>query len=209
MVRALGGDAAARRAIEESGLQEERLVQVLDAALVLAGRRRQRLETDGTPVVLLDDRAQEFPVHALEAGLVDPEPRQGVPRDLDPDRAVPFDLGEALSNHDVAQPDLLFVSNSRSEIVTDANIQGGPDLLVEIISPGTAQYDRGYKQLLYGRHGVLEYWMVDPDALTVEVMVQEDEGLTPWAVYRRGETMSSRLLQGLSIDLEQIFEQTS
>ena len=76
---------------------------------------------------------------------------------------------------------------------------------MEIISPGTAQYDRGYKQLLYGRHGVLEYWMVDPDAMTVEVMVQEDNGLTPWAVYRRGETMSSRLLQGFSIELGEIF----
>jgi Uma2 family endonuclease len=116
---------------------------------------------------------------------------------------APLDV--VLSDHDVAQPDLLFVSNSRSEIVTEANIQGGPDLVVEIISPGTAQYDRGYKQLLYGRHGVLEYWMVDPDAMTVEVMVQEDNGLTPWAVYRRGETMSSRLLQGFSIELGEIF----
>ena len=50
---------------------------------------------------------------------------------------APLDV--VLSEHDVAHPDLLFVSNSRSVIVTEANIQGGPDLVVEIISPGTAQ----------------------------------------------------------------------
>ena len=116
---------------------------------------------------------------------------------------APLDV--ELSEHDVAQPDLLFVSNSRSEIVTEANIQGGPDLVVEIISPGTAQYDRGYKQLLYGRHGVLEYWMVDPESSMVEVMVLEDDGLTSWAVYRLEETLSSRLLPGLAIALKDIF----
>ena len=120
---------------------------------------------------------------------------------------APLDV--VLSNYDVAQPDLLFVSNSRSEIVTEANIQGAPDLLVEIISPSSAQHDRGYKQLLYGRHGVREYWMVDPEAETVEVMVEGDEGLTQRAVYHRGDTMTSPLLQGLSIGLEQIFGQDS
>lgn len=120
---------------------------------------------------------------------------------------APLDV--VLSEYDVAQPGLLFVSNARSDIVTDANIQGAPDLVVEIISPGTAQYDRGYKQLLYGRYGILEYWLVDPDVETVEVLVPGGEGLSPAAVYRRGDTLESSLLQGLTIVIEDIFGQPS
>ncbi len=110
-----------------------------------------------------------------------------------------------LSDHDVAQPDILFVSNSRSSIVTEANIQGAPDLVVEILSPGTATYDRGYKQALYSRHGVREYWLVDPDAETVEVLAEGAEALLLHATLRRGETLTSPILAGLAIDLEQVF----
>ena len=116
---------------------------------------------------------------------------------------APLDV--VLSNYDVAQPDILFVSNDRSGIITAANIQGGPDLVVEIASPSTAQYDRGYKQALYGRHGINEYWIVDPEAETVEVLVQGEEGLVHHASYQLGETLTSPLLSGLAIDLEQIF----
>ena len=116
---------------------------------------------------------------------------------------APLDV--VLSDHDVAQPDILFVSNGRSSIITEPNIQGAPDLVVEILSPATAQYDRGYKRTLYGRHGVREYWLVDPDAETVEVLTENDEALALGATYRRGETLTSPLLDGLAIPLEQIF----
>ena len=119
---------------------------------------------------------------------------------------APLDV--VLSNTDVAQPDILFVSHTRGEIITEANIQGAPDLVVEILSPSTAQYDRGYKQLLYGRHGVQEYWMVDPDAETVEVLSLGEEGIESQDSYQRGQTLSSPLLEGLSIDLELIFSQS-
>ena len=118
---------------------------------------------------------------------------------------APLDV--VLSNYDVAQPDILFVSNERAGIVTKANIQGGPDLVVEILSPSTLQYDRGYKQLLYSRHGVREYWIVDPDAETVEVLAEGDGGLVHQGAYRREQTLTSPLLEGLSIDLEQVFGQ--
>ena len=120
---------------------------------------------------------------------------------------APFDL--VLSNHDVAQPDILFVSNARSAIITEANIQGAPDLVVEILSPGTAAYDRGYKQALYGRHGVREYWLVDPDAETVEVLSLGEQGLERFATYSGGQTLESRLLEGLSIELDAVFQEVS
>ena len=116
---------------------------------------------------------------------------------------APLDV--ILSNHDVAQPDLLFVSNARSNIVTEANIQGAPDLVVEILSPATAQYDRGYKMTLYSRHGVLEYWLVDPEEDTVEVWTESETGLVLAAGYQRGDTLASPLLEGLNVSLEAIF----
>ena len=116
---------------------------------------------------------------------------------------APYDV--VLSDYDVAQPDILFVSNQRAHLVTPANIQGAPDLVVEVLSPGTQQYDRGYKRSLYARHGVREYWLVDPAAETVEVQAESDEGLTPVAAYGRGEILISPLLPGLSIGLAGVF----
>ena len=67
------------------------------------------------------------------------------------------------------QPDIVFVSRARSEILVDEGIRGAPDLVVEILSPGTAERDRTIKKKLYERHGVAQYWVVDPDAESVEV----------------------------------------
>ena len=79
--------------------------------------------------------------------------------------------------------------------------------MVEILSPATAEYDRGYKQALYGRHGVREYWLVDPDAGTVEVLTLGEQGLIPVATYRRGEVLASPLLEGMSLELDQVFSE--
>jgi Uma2 family endonuclease len=110
-----------------------------------------------------------------------------------------------LSSYDVVQPDILFVSRARSGIVTEANLQGAPDLVVEVLSPATEEYDRGYKRTLYGRHGVREYWLVDPETQRVEVLVGGAEGLAPAATYRRGQALASPLLGGLTIELDQLF----
>ena len=82
---------------------------------------------------------------------------------------LPFDV--VLSDTDVVQPDLLFVSNERANIITDENIQGAPDLVVEILSPSTAERDQTFKRSLYAKHGVKEYWLVDTDAKTVTVLL--------------------------------------
>lgn len=111
------------------------------------------------------------------------------------------------SEHDVAQPYLMFVSNERAEIVTQANVQGAPDLVVEILSPSTVGYDQGYKRALYARHGVSECWLVDPDAETVEVLVLGEEGFNAHAVFRIGQTLESPLLDGLSLELEDLFRE--
>ena len=85
---------------------------------------------------------------------------------------APFDV--VLSDTDVAEPDLLFISRAREHTLTDENVRGAPDLVIEILSPSTADRDLGYKHDLYGRHGVLEYWVVDPMTKTVAVHRQQD-----------------------------------
>ena len=76
-----------------------------------------------------------------------------------------------LSNTNVVQPDLLFVSREREHILRGGdNVQGAPDLVVEILSPSTAARDKSLKRDLYAKHGVLEYWFVDPVAQTITVM---------------------------------------
>ena len=111
-----------------------------------------------------------------------------------------------LSDTDVVQPDLLFVSREREHLLSGGeNVQGAPDLVVEILSPATADRDRGYKHDVYGRHGVQEYWLVDPIAETVAVHRQRAGVLTVARTFTREQTLRSALLPGLELHLEDIF----
>ena len=79
---------------------------------------------------------------------------------------APLDV--ILSEHDVLEPDLLFVSEARREILQDW-VRGAPDLVVEVLSPSTRSRDLGIKRRIYRDRGVREYWIVDPDAEAVEI----------------------------------------
>ncbi len=105
----------------------------------------------------------------------------------------------------VVQPDLLFVSKERLNILTEANVQGAPDLVVEILSPSTGQRDLGIKRKLYAKHGVREYWIVDPEAKTVEVLTWTEGGYRTEAVVPKTETLTSSLFPGLSLNLAEVF----
>ena len=109
-----------------------------------------------------------------------------------------------LSQESVVQPDILFVSNERRGIIAEANISGAPDLVVEVLSPGTADRDRDLKLRLYAGHGVREYWIVDPDEESVEVMALGPEGPTGVWRYASGSVRSG-LLPGLDVSLGEIF----
>src|SRR5258706_3667770 len=80
---------------------------------------------------------------------------------------APLDI--VFTVHDVVEPDLLYISNERREIVTTKNIQGSPDLLIEILSQSNKKYDEVTKLALYERTGVGEYWVVDPVASVVRI----------------------------------------
>ena len=111
-----------------------------------------------------------------------------------------------LSNTDVVQPDLLFVSSERAHLLLGGDsVLGAPDLVVEILSPATAGRDRTLKRSLYARHGVKEYWLVDPDALTVTVLRPGAADFEVAAVYGEGRTMASPALPGFAADLNELF----
>ncbi len=110
-----------------------------------------------------------------------------------------------LSEHDVVQPDLLFVAKERAHIIGHANIQGPPDLVVEIVSPSTAIRDWRDKLDLYARHGVKEYWLLSPAAGTAWVFGLDDGNFRAVGTYGRDETLSSPTLQGFTLDLADVF----
>ena len=118
-------------------------------------------------------------------------------------RFAPLDV--VFPNHEVFQPDILFVSDDRADIITEANIQGAPDLVVEILSPSSARYDRGHKQTVYAREGVREYWIVDPAAETVEVLSESAAGWTLAATFGFEDDLVSPLLPGFAVALGQVF----
>ncbi len=115
--------------------------------------------------------------------------------------AAPFDA--RLSEQDVVQPDLIFVSRSRLSIISPTCIEGAPDLLVEILSPSTAHRDRTQKARLYAGAGVPEYWLVDPEARTVTVLALHRGAYAQREL--RGDMIRSEILPGLEIDQRALF----
>ena len=109
------------------------------------------------------------------------------------------------SNTDIVQPDLMFISNERMHIDTEAEVWGGPDLVVEILSPSTAARDRTAKRALYAEHDVSEYWIADPDVRTIAVMLLGEQGFETVAVYGEGDTLVSPTLPGFSILVDEVF----
>lgn len=117
--------------------------------------------------------------------------------------AAPFEV--LFSIHNVAQPDLLFVSRERERILTDRNIQGAPDLVVEVLSPSTRQADETVKREIYERFGVREYWIVDPQLQTVRAFRRGKRGFASPEDFSADDVLTSPLLPGLEIPVRQIF----
>ncbi len=110
-----------------------------------------------------------------------------------------------LSEHTTLQPDLIFVSNENAGIITDANIQGAPDMVVEIISPSSTGRDWTTKRDLYARYGIKEYWLIDPINRTLWIMRLRDGYLELAGTYREGDTVTASTIKGFSVNLSDIF----
>ena len=115
---------------------------------------------------------------------------------------APFDV--FLDEQNVPQPDLMVVLRDREQVLGAVRLESAPSLAMEIISPSSATKDRVTKRDLYARHGVPEYWLVDPDAETVTIFCDPREGR-----YRTEQTTSdvaiSATIPELSADLKALF----
>lgn len=108
-------------------------------------------------------------------------------------------------NENVVQPDILFISKDRLNIIGEKNIQGAPDLIIEIISESSAYRDMVLKKKLYARHGVKEYWIVIPEGKEIEVYILKDNTYQHYMTYSDEDTLDSPVLKGLKIGLKEIF----
>ena len=117
---------------------------------------------------------------------------------------APLDV--VFSEDNVFQPDLIFVSKERLNIITGQNVRGAPDLVVEVLSPSTADRDRTLKRERYAKFGVREYWIVDIVGRTIEVHVLDGDKFAVAGVYGEGDIFESPLLPGLKINISDVFE---
>ena len=123
-------------------------------------------------------------------------------------QVLPAPCDVVFSEHDLAQPDLLFVSNRRASIVHEKNLRGAPDLVIEVLSSSTRRVDEGVKRGTYERFGVEEYWLVDPQRRTVRVFRRAGASFGPPLdlAAEAGDVLTTPLLPGLQIRVAEIFE---
>jgi len=118
---------------------------------------------------------------------------------------APFDV--LLSDYDIVQPDVLFISNENRGILNEKNAKGAPDIAVEVLSPSNPNHDRELKLRRYERFGVKEYWIVDAQTEKVSVyrLVEERYSKAVTLLNELGDTLTSTHLPGLEIELSDIF----
>lgn len=114
-------------------------------------------------------------------------------------------IGVILSELNAFEPDVVFVSKKRAQILSDRGIEGAPDLVVEILSPGTARFDKGPKRSIYARNGVIELWLIDPKKRTIDVYYLQEDAENAVASYDDADEFTSPLLPGLTFDCREIF----
>ncbi|KWT79706.1 Uma2 family endonuclease [Candidatus Magnetominusculus xianensis] len=102
------------------------------------------------------------------------------------------------------QPDILFIKKEHMNIAQDW-IRGVPDMVCEIISPGTYNRDTEVKRDIYERYKVPEYWMVLPEFLTIEILTLENEKYEIHSFAEIEGTVESKVIEGLQVNIKDIF----
>jgi Uma2 family endonuclease len=114
---------------------------------------------------------------------------------------VDVELGPAT----IVQPDLVVIRLDGAATITPQRIVGPPDLVAEIVSPGTASYDRREKRDLYAAAGMREYWIVDPGSRTVELLILDGALYRAEHVYGGRVVLPSSVIGAWSVTTEQLF----
>ena len=111
-----------------------------------------------------------------------------------------------LTEYDVYQPDLFYVSAANAAILTEQGASGPPDLIIEILSPATERLDREVKRKVYAQAGVAELWLVDPAAKAIHLFRLHSDASAPFASYALPQSFASELFPGLAISVAEIFK---
>ena len=112
-----------------------------------------------------------------------------------------------LSDINVFQPDLYYVSKARKSVLTKQGATGAPNLVVEILSPKTAKLDRGIKREVYARCGVEEMWILDPLLKRISIYRFANSIESPVEVCQGKQKFESPLFPRLQVSLAKVFEQ--
>jgi Uma2 family endonuclease len=114
-------------------------------------------------------------------------------------------LGVFFQGASPVQPDILVLLPDWSGNLTQRGIEGAPDLLVEVLSPSNRGHDLLTKRALYARAGVREYWLVDPEARTIEILALDRDAFHLTVAASGDETPVSPLLGPLPVTVAELF----
>ena len=119
---------------------------------------------------------------------------------------LPAAVDVVLSSEHVLEPDLVVVKSERSALLSNQkNIQGAPDIAIEILSEGTRRRDLVVKRRLYEQFGVDEYWIVDPEIDSIHIYRRRGNVFERAADLETGDTMTSPLLPGFALPVKKVF----
>ncbi|MDX2010601.1 MAG: Uma2 family endonuclease [Myxococcaceae bacterium] len=124
-------------------------------------------------------------------------------------RVLPSPLDVILDRTNTVQLDLVVVKLARKGIITRRGVDGVPDLVVEVVSPHNPAQDLVLKRHLYERFAVPEYWLVDPDERSVQVLSLEEESYVEAVSLRVKGVVRSPLFCSLRVSLEELFAELS
>jgi Uma2 family endonuclease len=115
-------------------------------------------------------------------------------------------MDTVFTTYDTLQPDILFLSNNRLNLIGDKKIEGAPDLVVEILSPSNTPKEMGYKKLVYEFSGVREYWIVNLDKKILTQYENVNDEFFQRRIFQATDTLTSLILQGFEASMNDLFE---
>lgn len=121
-------------------------------------------------------------------------------------RLLPAPVDVYFDDETAVQPDLLFISTARLQIIEKQRVSGAPDVVVEVISESTESRDRTFKFKRYAQEGVKEYWIVDPSKKTVEIYELKETGFTMVGKFSGKDQIHSPYFIGPGFSADQVFE---
>lgn len=117
---------------------------------------------------------------------------------------APVDI--VFSDFDVVEPDIVYISRERASVLTEKNVQGAPDLAIEVLSETTERADRTTKLKLYARFGVREYWIIDPQDPSAEIYRRQKKVFKLAAKLGASDLLTSPLFPGFSLPVSRLVE---